>query len=269
MRSWFEMPDLVMLVVERPDGRIAGYADLTDHGEKHLRFPIDLRVPPGEGAPEVADALVAAMEARAAEMADEGATVRLFVPSTYDLGLRIAEARGYEPFRYSFHMRIDFDAGLQSPEWPEGISVRAFVRGADDEAVYEAQGDAFSDHFEHARWPYENWRQWAFGESFDPSTWFLAVEGDEIAGVSLCRADAGPGGELGWVNVLGVRRPWRRRGLGSALLLHSFAEFRARGKRGAGLGVDGLNTTGAVALYEGAGMHVARRFDQYRKPLPA
>ena len=67
--------------------------------------------------------------------------------------------------------------------------------------------------------------------------------------------------------MLGVRRPWRRRGLGRALLLHAFGEFRARGKRGAGLGVDGLNPTGAVRLYEQAGMHVARRFDQYAKPL--
>jgi mycothiol synthase len=67
--------------------------------------------------------------------------------------------------------------------------------------------------------------------------------------------------------VLGVRPRWRRRGLARALLLHAFSEFRARGKHGAGLGVDGLNLTGAVALYEGVGMHVARRFDQYAKPL--
>jgi ribosomal protein S18 acetylase RimI-like enzyme len=71
------------------------------------------------------------------------------------------------------------------------------------------------------------------------------------------------------VNVLGVRRPWRRRGLGRALLLQAFAEFRSRGRRGVGLGVDGLNTTGAVRLYEQVGMHVARRFDHYRKPLRA
>jgi ribosomal protein S18 acetylase RimI-like enzyme len=69
------------------------------------------------------------------------------------------------------------------------------------------------------------------------------------------------------VNVLGVRPPWRRQGLGRALLLQAFAEFRARGKRGAGLGVDGLNTTGAMRLYEQAGMDVARRFDQYQKSL--
>jgi ribosomal protein S18 acetylase RimI-like enzyme len=141
------------------------------------------------------------------------------------------------------------------------------VPGQDDEAVYEAQDNAFADHFEHARWPYENWRRWAFTESFDPELWLIAEDGAEIAGVCLSRAEGSAGAEVGWVNVLGVRPPWRRQGLGRALLLQAFAEFRTRGKRGAGLGVDGLNTTGAVRLYEQAGMHVARRFDQYQKSL--
>src|SRR3712207_7693523 len=47
-------------------------------------------------------------------------------------------------------------------------------------------------------------------ENFDPSLWFLAVEGDEIAGLTLCKTLAGQG----WVDVVGVRRPWRNRGLG-------------------------------------------------------
>ena len=53
-----------------------------------------------------------------------------------------------------------------------------------------------------------------------------------------------------------MRRPWRRRGLGLALLLHSFRDFAARGATRVGLGVDAENTTGAVGLYERAGMHV-------------
>ena len=73
---------------------------------------------------------------------------------------------------------------------------------------------------------------------------------------------------MGWVDTLAVRRPWRRRGLGLALLLHSFRELRARGRERVGLGVDGENTTGAVRLYERAGMHVARRSDTYERPSP-
>jgi GNAT superfamily N-acetyltransferase len=67
--------------------------------------------------------------------------------------------------------------------------------------------------------------------------------------------------DCGWVRVLGVRRPWRRRGLGRALLLHAFSEFRRRGLVAAGLGVDTESETGAHRLYESVGMHTAARFD--------
>jgi mycothiol synthase len=269
LESWFDVPDLVMLVAELADGSIAGYADLADQALEHERFSVDLRVPPREHDESIAAALLDAMERRAVELATGDASVRVFLPSTWELGRRLVGHRGYEPFRHSFRMQIDFAGDLPDPLWPEGLAVRTFVPGQDDEAVYAAQDEAFVDHFEHSRQPYESWRGWAFGGSFDPSLWFLAVDGDEIAGVSLCRGEGGGGGDLGWVNSLGVRGAWRRRGLGRALLLHSFAEFRARGRRGAGLGVDALNPTGAVSLYEGAGMYVACRFDQYAKTFPA
>ena len=179
-----------MLVAEI-DGRIAGYADLTDQAEEHLRFWIDLRVPPGSGQ-EIGAALLEAMEVRAKKTALHGGSVRVSVPSNHDLARRLAESRGYEPFRHSFQMRIDFDGELREPEWPQGVSVRSFVPGQDDEAVYGAQDDAFTDHFEHASWPYENWRRWGFTESFDPALWLVAEDGAEIAGVCLCRAEGVP-----------------------------------------------------------------------------
>jgi ribosomal protein S18 acetylase RimI-like enzyme len=75
------------------------------------------------------------------------------------------------------------------------------------------------------------------------------------------------GPEKGWVDDLGVRRAWRRRGLALALLQHSFREFYKRGTRKVGLGVDASSLTGATRLYEKAGMHVARQFNSYFKVL--
>lgn len=268
MRDWFATSDPVRLVAERPDGALVGYADMVDAALDHERFWIDFRVPPAADADEITAELLRAMEERATRRAEPGATVRVFIAEPDERARRSVEEAGYELFRHSFRMEIDFDGDVPAAEWPEGISVRTFVRDEDDHRVWEAHQDAFEGAFEHATWPYESWREWAFSESFDPSLWFLAEDGREIAAVCLCKSNAGPDGELAWVNVLGVRRPWRRRGIARALLLHAFAEFRSRGRRGAGLGVDGLNPTGAVRLYEGAGMHVARRLDQYRKPLP-
>ena len=69
------------------------------------------------------------------------------------------------------------------------------------------------------------------------------------------------------MNILGVRGPWRKRGIGLALLRHAFGEFYRRGKRKAGLGVDAENLTGALRLYKNAGMHVHQAFNIFEKEI--
>jgi ribosomal protein S18 acetylase RimI-like enzyme len=95
--------------------------------------------------------------------------------------------------------------------------------------------------------------------------WVIAWDGNEIAGFSLNRFRMG----IGWVGTLGVRRPWRKKGLGLALLRHSFGEFYKRGMKTIGLGVDASNPTGATRLYQGAGMYIASEFITYDKELRA
>jgi len=115
--------------------------------------------------------------------------------------------------------------------------------------------------------PYEEWAHWTVErDGFDPTLWFLARDGDEIAGFSLCRpSETRP--DTGFVNLLGVRRAWRRRGLGEALLRHSFVELYRRGFARVALGVDAGSPTGATRLYERVGMQVVRRLDFYEKEL--
>jgi ribosomal protein S18 acetylase RimI-like enzyme len=97
---------------------------------------------------------------------------------------------------------------------------------------------------------------------FDPSLWWLAYDGDEPAGLLL--------GYLmdestGWVADLGVRKQYRKQGIGAVLLRHAFAEFQRRGLAAVGLGVDAQNETGAVGLYERVGMSVSRAYRTYEK----
>jgi mycothiol synthase len=266
---WLGMADVEALVAVLPEGRIAAYADLSDQAEEHHRFWIDPRVPPGEHDAELAGALIDALEARASKAAAPGATVKVLLPAEYELVVPLLKGRGYELVRHSFRMAADLDADRGPASWPEGVAVRTFVPGTDGEAVYEAHQESFADQFEFVREPYDEWRRSAFREPFDPSLWLLAEHGAEIAGVCLCRSEWGADSELGWVSVLGVRGPWRGRGIGLALLEHAFAELRSRGKRRVGLGVDASNPTGAVRLYERAGMSVIRRSDIYERRLRA
>jgi mycothiol synthase len=179
----------------------------------------------------------------------------------------VLESAGYEAFRSSFRMTIALDGDEPAVEWPDGIRVTTYDP-EHEAAVHAAQQDAFADHWEHIDEPLDEWRAWLVeSPAFDASLWFVAWDGDEVAGMSLCRVHPSGNPEHGFVTILAVRRPWRRQGLGTGLLRHSFAEMRRRGMTRASLGVDAENTTGAVCLYERAGMHVERRADAYRKEL--
>jgi ribosomal protein S18 acetylase RimI-like enzyme len=131
--------------------------------------------------------------------------------------------------------------------------------------------ESFQDHFGFVAEPLEEglkrFKHFWEGEGSDPTLLYVAMDGDQIAGINLCRPHAFDDLDMGWAGTLGVLRPWRKRGLGLALLRHSFNEFYRRGKRKVGLGVDAQNLTGALRLYENAGMHVHQTFDQYEKEL--
>jgi mycothiol synthase len=184
---------------------------------------------------------------------------------------KLFEELGYQHIRSLYHMLIEMDAPVPEPEFPEGITFRTYDPATDAEAVYCAENDAFRDHFGHVEQSFEEglkrWKHDREYEGYDPTLYFLAMDGDEIAGMNLCRPCSYYDADRGWVRSLGVRRPWRKRGLGLALLRHAFNEFYRRGKRKVGLGVDAQNLTGALRLYEGAGMHVDQAYDFYDKEL--
>jgi mycothiol synthase len=212
--------------------------------------------------------LLAAAEDWARPQAAPGALVRAFPPERLR-ELHVAlERRGFHLVRRSFHMGIDLEGHLVPPEWPSGIDVRTYDHERDELEVYECVQEAFEDHWDSHRYPLEEWRRFNFGAPrFDPELWWLAWAGRELAGVSLNAWHFSGDPRYGHVGVLAVRRPWRRRGLGLALLRHTFADFAARGANRVGLGVDGENLTGAVRLYARAGMSVVRRNDIYEKEL--
>jgi ribosomal protein S18 acetylase RimI-like enzyme len=169
-------------------------------------------------------------------------------------------------------MAIKMEAPPSEPTWPDGITVRAFDRQRDAHALVHAIREAFNDHWGHVERPYEEvYEEWVTrmdeDPSFDPSLWFMAVDGEEIVGFSNCYDVTGEGIDVAAVEELGVRRPWRRRGIALALLQHSFGELYRRGQKTVTLWVDVESLTGATQLYEKAGMRVRHRSDHYEKML--
>jgi ribosomal protein S18 acetylase RimI-like enzyme len=179
----------------------------------------------------------------------------------------VLERAGYRLVRHSWRMRVSLDDVAEQPVWPEGITVRPF-RSGDERTFYDVHQETFEDHWEHEQAnPYEEWAHWLLQPPmFAPDLWFIAEAGGEPAAIEVSHARPEMPG-VGWVGILGVRRAWRKRGLGRALLLHAFDEFRARGFSAVGLGVDAGSLTGATRLYESVGMRVTSQFDIYEKHL--
>lgn len=256
------------VVVQTGDGDVVGYEEFVNaHGHYSLRT--DGYVHPDFKGLGIGTALLRAIEARARrEIKLAAPDLRAFIRSTLDgrdeAGNSLHKAEGYFPIRYHWRMEVKLTAPPPAPVWPAGIELRPFLREEHARLVWEAQNEAFRDHWGSHDVTFEEFTHRRFdGPEFDPSLWAIAWDGGQIAGFSLNRFRMG----IGWVGTLGVRRPWRKKGLGSALLQYSFSEFHRRGKTTIGLGVDASNPTGATRLYQRAGMYVASEFITYEKEL--
>ena len=255
-------------LVESSDGHIVGYEEFFNEHE-HVRLRTDGYVHPDFKGRGIGTALLRTIEQRAREeIALAAPDVRVSLRSTTDqrdsVGLDLHRNEGYQPLRYHWRMEIVMDGPPSEPTFPEGIELRPFIKGEHDIPVWQAQNEAFRDHWGSHDVTLEEWKRSRFDDpEFDPTLWQIAWDGDQVAGFSLNRYRMG----IGWIRTLGVRSPWRKRGLGEALLLQSFGEFYNRGTKTIGLGVDAQNPTGATRLYQKVGMHAASEFVTFEKEL--
>ncbi len=256
-------------LVTTPDGSVVGYARLWFFAS--IRFYSYLLVHPDYRDKGIGGRLIALFEERARELLvetrAEGRMVILHEANEPNVwAARLLEEHGFRAIRSHLRMGIAMDEPPTEPAIPAGLTLRTMVLGQDNRAVWAANNEGFADHWIFAPIPYETWAHWTVeSNSFDPTLCFLMMDGDRIAGMAQCEITGN--GDLGWVNDLSVRMPWRRRGIALTLLRHAFAEFYRRGMTTVGLGVDAESTTGAPQLYARAGMRPSRRKLIYEKVL--
>ncbi len=256
IRAWLANEELEpewLRILER-DGEVVGYGDIWPH-EGVLELDV--------AAPGHWDVFLDWAEHEASARGLR--RVRLQVPHRHTLAAVVA-ARGYQEWRHSFTMEIELERP-PAPSFPAGVGARPY-RGEDADVLRAALNEAFSgDPFWQEVTPRTFREFYLRARGFEPGLWRLAWDGEELAGFSLAYAGRGGDASLGWIGQLGVRPPWRRRGLGEALVRASFHDLHARGFHRAGLGVDAANETGALRLYERVGMRQVRRSDNWRREL--
>ena len=212
-------------------------------------------------------AMLRAMERRVREVASADSNVsHWFVvraPDTWQPCTELLLARGYTPAGAYYEMQRPLEDELPDIILPPGIDIRPPLPWH-YRAIWEAGEECFRDQRDHVAPSEESYRAWVATPGLDPSLWLVAWDGDEVAGaaINVIHEDA-----WGETDDLFVRSPWRKRGLGRALLAGSLHMFKARGLTTAGLGVDAENVSGALGLYERLGYRPYQRSASYRKRM--
>lgn len=181
-----------------------------------------------------------------------------------------AGAHAFDPYRYHFEMRRPLANAIPEIALPNGLELRP-VLPEHLRAIYDADEEAFRDHWDHAEPVEGDYERFLGDPDLDPTLWQVAWDGDEVAGLIINsiyeRENELEGVLVGWLDSVATRRAWRGRGLAGALIVRSMAALRDRGMTEAGLGVDAENPTGALRLYEKFGFRRRKTWTFYRKPI--
>jgi ribosomal protein S18 acetylase RimI-like enzyme len=169
-------------------------------------------------------------------------------------------------------MRRDLRDPIPEAPLPDGLEVRP-VRPEHHRAIWDADAEAFQDHWDRAVVTDEDFERFYAEPDLDTSMWQVAWDGEEVAGLvinTIFAHENEKSGELvGWLDSVATRRAWRRRGVAGALIARSLQVLRERGMEVAKLGVDTQSQTGALGLYESFGFRPTRTWMFLRKPFEA
>ncbi|HEX3823784.1 MAG TPA: GNAT family N-acetyltransferase [Mycobacteriales bacterium] len=266
IRSEIGTTNNLSAVIEDPaGGGLLGHS-WVEYVSGHVKIWGDITLRPGAD-PALAPVLLDWLRTTAQRLGP-GLPVYTFANSENTVKRRLYAAVGGTVVRRFYRMSITFGAAspAEVPPLADGVEIRAIVAGdeADLRTMHAIVDAAFMDHFGHEPEPYDFWLGRApAGDGADLSLWWLAfVDREPAAGLYASLLSE----SVGYVDTLGTLRAHRGKGLGRALLLTSFAELRRRGLGKVVLGVDATNPTGALALYESAGMSAEHIEMHYELP---
>jgi mycothiol synthase len=234
----------------RDDGTLAGYAHLDPAGPEGPAA--ELVIHPGARHRGLGLRLARALQAESGRQAPPGGpALRVWAHGGLPAARKLAGAAGFGLARSLYQLRRPLDGAIDPPRIPDGITIRAFVRGQDEEAWLAVNARAFAHHPEQGAWTLDDLAQREREDWFEPAGFFLAERDGALAGFHWTKVH--PGAEpIGEVYVVGVDPSEQGTGLGKALTVLGLRYLRDRGLPAVMLYVDGDNEA-AVALYEKLG----------------
>ena len=188
--------------------------------------------------------------------------------------IEMAKERGFKEERFFFEMDRDLSKPISEPKLPENLEVRP-VKEEHYRKIWDASDEAFRDHWGYVESTEQDYERWLNSisklDELNPKLWKIAWDGDQVAGMVLNMIFEEENMILnikkGWADPICVRRPWRKKGLATALINESLIMFKEMGLDFGALGVDTNNLNGALGVYKNCGFETVNTFVIFRKPL--
>jgi len=263
------------LLVAEVDGLPVAYSRVFWDDEEDGRiYKLVCFVDPAHGGRGIGTALLAWNEARLREIAaDHDVSTKLvqaFVADANEAATALVRGAGYQPGTYMAQMVRPTVDDLPDHPLPDGLEIRP-VREEDVRTIWEADVEAFRDHWGFVEQTDEDFARFVGWPYHDPTLWKIAWDDEGVAGqvksfINTAENEAS-GQKRGWTEAISTSRRWRRRGVAKALIVESIRELAARGMTEVALGVHTENPNGAYQLYESLGYEVVHTWTTYRKPL--
>lgn len=271
-------PEHNVFVAQNADGKLCGYAFLRlvdEPNETSFRtwFVVHPEARPKGLDARLLERLYIRAEERLGECKNQVVNFHTFVNQLESERIAVIEQFGMHEIRRFWQMARPLDAPIAEPQFPDGMVTRAYRVREDDEKVHAADNEAFRDHYGHNEHPLEDWLHYVSQPFFRPDLTAIAEDAGtgEVAGFCTIVVNTEENKRIetlrGWIDIIGVRRPWRKRGLGTAILLKCMRDLRAAGLVQAALGCDSENMTGATRIYERVGFTVAKTRVAFCKPM--
>lgn len=185
----------------------------------------------------------------------------------------LAHTFGFEKVRTLWQMRRPLLTRIDTPKWPDNITIRPFNPEIDISAWLACNARAFTDHPEQGRWQERDLCARMAEPWFDPNGFLIAATTENrIAGFHWTKIhsptdhNAHLNEPLGEVYIVGVDPDFQGSGLGKALVLEGLRHLRGEGLTTAMLYVDGEDER-AISLYSSLGFVHWDSDTLYRDPL--
>ena len=182
------------------------------------------------------------------------------------------ESMGFKLIRVFSTMRRDLDTLLSNIGENKDVEIRVMNESMEDiDLLRWLDNETFSEHFDFRPSTIEEWKHWCSHPDFDHKGWFFALLEDKPVGHIGIWIDSKfvkyKGIKRGWIDTIGVLKPFRRKGIGTSLILRGMKYLKSREMIEVELGVDNSNLTKAIKLYEKVGFKVIRKDLTYLKKL--